>query len=416
MAPIVWTVVAKIALPALLRGVSSARPQAAEAMEEASSLSSSLSAIQHTQRFTSRPATECGSLLAEQSNGGRYRRITPVIKGPVVCWIADLMKPHLTEEVVPPPAQVVRLRDATVTGVGTIVIDGSTIVRESLINAHHAKDIDDFVLTDEAGLYEAKPDYRGSEPLPDGTYVLLKQRWDSNYGHWLVESLPRLSLLEGLVDLTRCRFLLTAAAPAMRKVYADSLAAYGITEEQLVWPGPRPQFVKDLIYPLPLTVQPWVKAPVVITALEELGRRLLATATPAPQPEKLYVRRPDGARRKLRNEDAVLRMVEQRGYVVTTPGLMSLAAQVQTFSRASHIVGVLGAECTNLAFSPRGIRFLGLAPEHMQDDFFYDLCSHKKGQYFCLHGTSDNPSEGFASSFEVDLQLFTQMLEDHEAG
>ncbi|MEN0073001.1 MAG: glycosyltransferase family 61 protein [Paracraurococcus sp.] len=376
----------------------------------------SLPADQLVQRFTTQPATECGLLLAEQFNGGCYRRMTPVIKGPVVYWVADLMKPRLTEEVVPPPAQVVRLRDATVTSVGTIAIDGNTIVRESLINAHRTKDIGDFLLTDEAGVYEAKPGYRGGDPLPDGTYVLLKQRWDGNYGHWLVESLPRLSLLDGLLDLTRCRFLLTAAVPAMRKVYADSLAVYGIREEQLVWPGPRPQFVKDLIYPLPLTVQPWVKAPVAITALEELGRRLLVTATPAPQPEKLYVRRPDGARRKLRNEDAVLRLVEQRGYVVTTPGLMSLAAQVQTFSRASHVAGVLGAECTNLVFSPRGIRFLGLAPEHMQDDFFYDLCSHKKGQYFCLHGTSDNPSDGFASSFEVDLQLFTQMLEEYEAG
>ncbi len=85
------------------------------------------------------------------------------------------------------------------------------------------------------------------------------------------------------------------------------------------------------------------------------------------------------------------------------------------FSGAEHIIGVLGAECTNMVFSPNGVRFLGLAPEHMQDDFFFDLCSLKNGTYFCLHGSSDDPTLGMNSSFSVDMGELQKMLDDFEA-
>jgi hypothetical protein len=72
------------------------------------------------------------------------------------------------------------------------------------------------------------------------------------------------------------------------------------------------------------------------------------------------------------------------------------------------VVGVLGAECANFAFSPQGIRFLGFAPEAMQDDFFWDLASHKNGEYFCVHGAARDPGEGMNASFSIDPNLLKE--------
>jgi hypothetical protein len=52
----------------------------------------------------------------------------------------------------------------------------------------------------------------------------------------------------------------------------------------------------------------------------------------------------------------------------------------------------------------------------MQDDFFYDLISHKQGQYFCLHGRSEDPAAGMNSPFTIDLGEFDSMLKEFEAG
>ena len=78
------------------------------------------------------------------------------------------------------------------------------------------------------------------------------------------------------------------------------------------------------------------------------------------------------------------------------------------------MAGVLGAECANLAFSPAGVRFFGFAPSGMMDDFFYDLVSHKDGQYTCLHGAAAPGEEGMNAAFSVDMEMFAGMLEAFE--
>src|SRR5215213_8178325 len=90
-------------------------------------------------RFVACPATECGITIAERSNGGSYRRSVPTIRGPILPWITEALKPRIGEIVIPPPALVVKLHDATVNGPGTTTVSGDKIVLETLINAHGTK-------------------------------------------------------------------------------------------------------------------------------------------------------------------------------------------------------------------------------------------------------------------------------------
>jgi capsular polysaccharide biosynthesis protein len=94
---------------------------------------------------------------------------------------------------------------------------------------------------------------------------------------------------------------------------------------------------------------------------------------------------------------------------------MSFEEQVCAFSRATHVVGVVGAECANLVFAPRGVRFLGLAPDMMQDDFYWDLASLKGGAYTCLHGPAADPALGMNSPFDIDIALIAALFDEFEA-
>ena len=123
--------------------------------------------------------------------------------------------------------------------------------------------------------------------------------------------------------------------------------------------------------------------------MEAMANRLLQNRGQPWRAEKLFIWRPDTSRQVLRNQAQILETLIRRGYAVVVPGIMTFEEQVTTFSTARWIVGVLGAECTNIIFSQTGCRFFGLAPEHMQDDFFWDLVSHKQGRYFSLHGPSE---------------------------
>ena len=370
--------------------------------------------------FHTRAAVACGTLLAERPNGGTYRRCLPVIEGPVPGWATRAVWEHFYEEVTPPSAQVVLLREATVRGPGVITLPGDVVVRESLINSHQMEGVAGLrrVATD---CFVAEPGFTVGVPAPAGRHVLLKQLWDVNYGHWLIEGLPRIGLLDGVVDVAACRFVVSSldgmsvAAVPMRAIVTESLGWCGVAPEQIEVSGWGPQFFPELIYPLPLTVQPWVKAPFAVRILEGLAERVRERAGGVRGPKRLFVRRASGGHRTLRNAEQVGGLLAARGYVGVTPGEMGFAQQVLAFADATRIVGTLGAECANLAFAPMGARFFGLAPSDMLDDFFYDLISHKDGQYVALHGPAEQGEDGMNAAFSVDLGRFAEMLDRFDA-
>ncbi len=334
--------------------------------------------------------------LANLDNGGVYRRVPATILGAAPSVAAAQAAQARFDTVRPPPAMVARLRDVTVHQRG-IVMDGEgRVIRESLLNV----DADAQVAR-----LRRRPVHRRHA---DGPLVLLKQTWDSNYGHWLVESLPRLGLVAECHDLSDCRVLIGNDRGRIGAVYRDSLALCGVDPSRIVAAPDETLFCHDLIYPAPLTVQPWVKAPRVIAFLRALAGRVPAGA---PGPGRLYVSRGVAARRRLRNEAALLPELLARGYFVVEPQNLDFVEQVRMFRDATHVVGNLGAGLANLAFAPRGVRLLALTSRFMQDDFFWDLVSHRGGSYISLHGTGDDPVDAMQADFDIDPGAFARVME-----
>ena len=321
----------------------------------------------------------------------------------------------------PPPAQAALLRDSLVLDDGLVVTAAGALVEESLINQRRAIRF--------GNLYRPLPTARvavsevpveAAELPGDAVHVLLKQRWDSNYGHWLVESLPRLAMVREMAELARCRFLVRQpASAAMRRVCLDSLALFGIAEAQVIFVGNAALAVPELLYPAPLTVQPWVKAPLAIRTLEEMAARAgAAPASAGTAAGRIYVSRNayQAERRRLLNEAELLPILEARGYVTIHPEQLSLREQMLAFASAGMVVGNMGAALSNLVFSPPGVRVFVLATEGMMDDFFYDIVCHKQGAYWSLHGRAEQPELGMQSDFTLDPARFAALLDAFEAG
>ncbi len=347
-------------------------------------------------------------------NGGAYRRgpIRIVDQPPS---LAAMIEPELRRPLVEPPAaRVGFLQDATVLGRGLVVTQNGRLIGESLINS--AGRIHSLYRIGDSRMLVPERDIAPRRQLRDGECVLLKQTWDDNYGHWLVESLPRVALVAELRNLSSCTFIVGQAPAPMAKVYADSLSLFGIPEGHILALPDEPMRVDRLIYPAPLTVQPWVKAPRVVRVLEQIAEWLKHWGAGQKRPEKLYVSRNRTGRRLLRNESELIEVLVQLGYEVVHPEEMSFFEQVVAFSCARRVVGNLGAALTNLAFAPRGVALLALTSEYMKDDFFWDLLAHKDGSYVSLHGKADDPAQGMQSDFTIGLDRFIEVLMSFEAG
>ncbi|MCJ2034686.1 glycosyltransferase family 61 protein [Methylobacterium sp. J-068] len=334
-----------------------------------------------------------------------YRRAeAELIDAPA--WIAECVSFYAGRDVVPRPARVHRFREARVFGYGLVQV-GDAVVEESLINRDRTH------LLGALALAPAGAQVHHTLPRPrriPGRTVHLWQMWAENYGHWLIECLPRLHVAAraGLLDGAR---VAVQAVPGMQALYRETLAVLGIGEDRIVWLTQREVIFEELVYPSPITRQPITKSPLVIDAASDLRDRIGPPAEILP--ERIYVSRNRSGRRRLVNEEAVIALLTARGYGVVHPETLPFARQVQVFAAARFVVGGMGAALANLAFGPAGLRCLLLTNRDMLDDFFLDLVGLKDGTYVSIHGTSLAPELAMHSDYTIDLDTLRDALDRH---
>jgi capsular polysaccharide biosynthesis protein len=188
----------------------------------------------------------------------------------------------------------------------------------------------------------------------DGSVGVLSSRGDSNYYHFLHDCLPRLFVLEQCPEVGPPDRWLTPVATSFQRQLLD-LA--GVPEAQRLDQALVPHLQAErLVVPgLPSTkVQnpPWVS--------RELRARFCPDATRVPGRHVYLTRGTSRNNRAVLNEDAVVALLEARGFTCLDPGAMTVADQIRWFSEADVIVAPHGAALANLAFTSPGATVLEL--------------------------------------------------------
>lgn len=361
------------------------------------------------------PVAQLASRVLPSPNGGPYQRANErLIVG--ADWICASIETAAQAIVEPPPCGIAVIEDATVCGEGIVckkTPQGIFAAAESLALAATPRSILPLRRSADGSL---SVDGRfGRNRLPEGpTYAFLRQVSDNNYGHWLIESLPKIGILADHFDLARLTFIITRhrvtrKAYPMRKIYYDTLAGFGIAPEQIVESDREAISVPRLLYPLPMTQHPWVKAPRAIAILEALRDRL---APAAHGPRRLYVSRAHAPKRHLVNEAEIVAILKDHDVTVVYPERLSFVEQVRLFANAELVMGNYGANLTNAVFAPRGVTLFAITAPGMSDDFFWDLANLKGGRYFSLHGEPAGADAGMNANFRIDPAQFLQILEE----
>jgi capsular polysaccharide biosynthesis protein len=91
-------------------------------------------------------------------------------------------------------------------------------------------------------------------------------------------------------------------------------------------------------------------SPVAIQHLRRAFARRVAPAQDAPR--RIYLSRRGAATRRLANEDELLPLLEQHGFVAVHAETLSATEQLALFQSAEVILGVEGAALVNLLIAP----------------------------------------------------------------
>lgn len=234
-------------------------------------------------------------------------------------------------------------------------------------------------------------------PRHAGPCVLCKKRGGRNYGHWLLEMLPKMHLATRHLALPGLRHVVPAADGAMAPVIAGSAERLGVAAGQRIVLDHGPAWFDELVVIDGLTSHGGFMSPLVMAALDAL-----AETVPDGGIRKLFVTRTSVGYRNIANQQAVFRAAAAAGYSAIDPGRMPLAQQIACFKGAREIVGIMGAAMTNIAFAAAGARVTLLAPAGMPDTFFWFIAGLRGLGYSEIRCRQTGPVRGI-TPWDTDI-------------
>lgn len=199
-----------------------------------------------------------------------------------------------------------------------------------------------------------------------------------NYAHWLLDTLPRLSLAPGVPD---AGLLTDAALPTFAR---QSLAALSIPESRLrPMPFPDVVRVKNARFPSLRSLCGTQPSQLMLQphAVEWLRRTFLPMVTPAKPTRRLFISRGDQpeANRRLVAERPAIDAASRLGFEVVTLDGVPFLDQVRLFAEAACVVGPHGAAFANMVFAPPTCALVELLgprwhAQYLPTQFYTHLC------------------------------------------
>jgi len=195
--------------------------------------------------------------------------------------------------------------------------------------------------------------------------ISLLGRVDSNWFHWLLENMPRIILVDGLVD------------PSIPIVVSDQLSRAGVdalramsSREIIRVPADWTLAIERCVVPGPIMYHPDTHLPgwayglgVNLTPLRKLSRGVRGSKNVMdPGLRQVYWSRSGGAR-GLENQEQVRQHLEHIGFETVNPEKLDFWAQVSILAHATHVVSPGGAVVANFPFLQEGARITALTSE-----------------------------------------------------
>lgn len=245
------------------------------------------------------------------------------------------------------PLEIAVYADARLLGVGPIgVTQTGHVIRDTI--SHRRSHIEAALSRNAVPLYRDTP--RAVEERWEG-YAISLQSALANYGHWVLEHLPKIVYLAKAAPdiLERCTVVVLADAEPWKLA---SLELLGVRPEQVrFYPRPsRTIEVEKLVVPaypephmegLRAVSDAFLRKARTAGVEGDLGERLILSRARFEQKQTL-------TRRYVNNEEALIAALAPLGFRCVYPEELSLLEQARIFERARIVVGANGSAFTNM--------------------------------------------------------------------
>ncbi|MEG4813516.1 tetratricopeptide repeat protein [Microcoleus sp. K5-D4] len=217
----------------------------------------------------------------------------------------------------------------------------------------------------------------------DGRVAVLSGLSGNVYFHWMVDVLPRIELLRHSGrDLAEIDWFLVNSC--QHQFQRESLRILGIPEEKVLESDRLPHIqATELIVPSFPGYLGWPSG----WAMDFLRREFLQGIIPSSSyPKRIYISRSKARYRRVLNEEDVVEVLENFGFVSILPESLSLAEQIAHFYHAEVIVAAHGSGLTNTIFSRQGTKVIELVSPHYISHYYWGISQYLQLEHYFLAG------------------------------
>jgi capsular polysaccharide biosynthesis protein len=207
-----------------------------------------------------------------------------------------------------------------------------------------------------------------------GWYATIAWPQSHFYFHWMLESLPRIALLEEFVASLDGVFV----AGPLQRYQQRSLELLGIAREKLIVLDAQSHFAPEHLF------VPQAFARFNPTRwMPGWFRRSFVQLPPAspPTPGRIYISRGDAPARRVANESEVQAALAPLGIVPVQLSALAFEQQARLFAGADLVVALHGAGLSNLLFCRPGTRILEIFAPGWMPPCFFTLASSVGAHY-----------------------------------
>lgn len=246
------------------------------------------------------------------------------------------------------------------------------------------------------------------EHVPGRVFSIATNFADINYGHFVLDALPRFGMFLK-AGYTHKDFDFLYTAKPLGRGAQNLLMQLGVPEEKILIAQPRVGIEPDELittsYPgIRMNYLPWT-----IEYLRSL-RPDLADIKPS---RRLFIDRKSDLRH-LANTEQLLPILDKHGFELINPAEVEDAPRI--FAEAEIVVGAHSAGITDIAFCQAGSHMLELIPSDHQQPYYYTVADSGRLNYSYILGQSigKRPMGATGPSkldFAVDPDVFAHALD-----
>ncbi|GAA4430454.1 hypothetical protein GCM10023188_17130 [Pontibacter saemangeumensis] len=239
----------------------------------------------------------------------------------------------------------------------------------------------------------------------------------NNIGHWFLDVLPRLHLLERSGLLGEVDWFLV---PSTRYSYqTETLALLGIPSHKIISSEEHPHVVADRV--IASTAPRGRHTLVPRWLLDYMRGAFLKHQAPGPEVGSveaegpfLYISRRDSSIRNVLNEEELQGVLGRYGFNTIVSSGYSILDKIRLFSRARFVMSPTGAGLISILFCQPGTKLVEIFNEGFVIEPFYDIATKLEldYRYIICKSPTGKPAKNAAEGQRDHLVVETQQVEE----